>query len=449
LGVQRPSNGTLTGKDALSSDMPKPILPRFSIGGLALLVLAACGSDGTTGAVTPPPPPPAPTVFTGRIIDDPVQGLHYGTTTNPANYPQDFSRVTGPNGEYTYGPGDFVVFKLGNLNIGNLSLATGIFTPSAASANQTQLQDILILLQSLDQDGNPYNGIQIPAAAADAFRDPANPFTSVTYWSMPPATFASSANTWLVKAQQLGGITTGIVSPAQASANFLRQFLQLFAIQFWGSSDGSTAILARVDTTGRYIMAQVQPAGQGGMPGVEAGRVSSAGFDSFGWVWGTPTLLVDTNGEWGFSNQLPCERIRIVGDSIKGIDCAGAVDGTTSKMDNDPAGIVGAWALGSATNVQVLTFAFFKNGKFAVMDPTGSTATPSCGGPGVEFGSYTYDAAAKILKVSNLLYDTDGCAGLSGTAAATAAGMTFTLGSGGATATYNDGTARTLYRVSQ
>ena len=421
------------------------------VGAVGLLaIISSCGGGSPTGSSTPPPPPPPPqTIFIGRMIDDPVQGLHYGTTSNPASFPTDFSRVTGPNGEYTYLAGDFVVFKLGNLNIGNLSLATGIFTPSAASANQTQLQDILILLQSLDQDGNPYNGIVIPPAAADAFRDPANPFTSVTYWTMPPATFASSANTWLVKAQQLGGITTGIVAPARASANFLRQFTQLFAIQVWGSSDGSTAILARVDTTGRYIMGQVQPAAQGGMPGVEAGQVSSAGFDSFGWVWGTPTLLVDTNGEWGFSNQLPCERIRIVGDSIKGIDCAGAVDATTSKMDNDPAGIVGAWALGSATNVQVLTFAFFRNGKFVVLDPTGSTATPSCGGPGVEFGSYTYDAVSKILKVSNLLYDTDGCAGLSGTAAATSSGMTFTLGSGATTATYNDGTARTVYRVSQ
>jgi hypothetical protein len=118
-------------------------------------------------------------------------------------------------------------------------------------------------------------------------------------------------------------------------------------------------------------------------------------------------------------------------------------------MANDPAGIVGAWALGSATNVQVLTLAFFSNGTFAVLDPTGSTATPSCGGPGVEFGSYTYDAATKILKVSNLRYDTNGCAGLSGTPAATATGMSFTLGGGATTATYNDGTSRTVYRVSQ
>jgi len=425
--------------------------PRFSIGGLALLALAACGGGSTTGADTPPPPPPppSPTVFTGRMIDDAVQGLHYATTTNPANYPQDFSRITGPNGEFSYSPGEFVAFRIGKLSIGNLSLATGIFTPSSMAANDTQLQDILILLQSLDQDGNPRNGIVIPAAAADAFRDPANPITGQTYWSIPPATFASSANTWLVNAQQLGGITTGIFSPAQATANFLRQFLQLFATKLWGTSDGSTFILARSDTTGRYIMGQAGQAGPGELPGVEAGQIFSAGFDKLGWIWGKPTLTIDTNGEWGFSDVRSCDRIQVVGDSIKAIDCVGADGGTTAKMENDPAGIVGAWALGSATNVQVLTFAFFKNGKFAVLDPTGSTATPSCGGPGVEFGSYTYDAATKILKVSNLRYDTNGCAGLSGTAAATASGMTFTLGSGATTATYNDGTARTVYRVSQ
>ncbi len=392
-----------------------------------------CGSGSGPTTVTPPPPPPTG-ALSGRLVDDPVEGVTYVTTSGVTG-------VTGPNGEYSYNAGDRVSFKLGTKVLAAGITATGIITPVAMAANATILQNLLVLLQSLDADGNPLNGIRIPQGSRDAVDSTLN-------LGLDPSVFASSANTVLVKAQQAGGITTGITAPAQASSTFRRQFLQLFALRVWASSDATTFLMFRADTSGNYLMTQAAPSELGGHAGIEAGKITSAGFDTFGWMWSKPTLTIDTNGQWGLSDLLPCERVQLLGDFITSTDCTGAAGGSVTHMENNATSIVGAWALGSTTNVQVLTLFFFSNGKFGVVDPTGSTATPSCGGPGVEYGSYTYDATTKLLKVSNLQYNTNGCAGLSGTTAA-AAGLTFTLSSDGATATYNDGAARTVYRVSQ
>jgi hypothetical protein len=300
-----------------------------------------------------------------------------------------------------------------------------------------------VLFQSLDVDGNPANGIVVPAAAAAAI-------TSSLDLTAATAVFASAANTVLVNAQAAGGIHTGIVTPVKASASFLAQALTILSTNVWTSADATTFAAFRVNSAGQYIQGQANPPSSGGTPGVETGTITAAGFDPAGWFFAAPVLNLDTNGQWGLSNPAPCERLVVNGSQLLAKDCAGNTTDTVGKMDNDPAGIVGAWAVGSASDFGTEMLLFFSNGRFAVLDPVGDTHTPSCGagGKGVEFGSYTYDPATKLLKVSALTYNTDGCAGLSGTTAATAAGLTFTLGSGASTATFNDGTARTAYRVS-
>lgn len=408
----------------------------FYAGGL-VAALSCSGGDGPAGGGSaPPPPPPTVKVLTGRMIDDPVQGLAYQTEHGAKG-------LTGPNGEYNYVQGEWVDFFLGTRFLARVP-AKGIVTPIDMAANPNMLQNLLVLFQSLDQDGNPFNGIVIPEAASQVFTRDMMPIGT------DPALFASSSNIQLVAAQAAAGITTGIVHPAQASASFLNQFLQLFALKPWVFADASEFALIRSDASGNYLMGQASPADAlGGTPGVEVGRMPAAGFDRFGWVWSRPTLTLDNNGTWGMSNVQDCERVNVRGDHITFNDCHGQLEDSIDPMENDATGIVGAWALGSATTVVTPTILFFKNGQFGLVDPVGDTSPSQCGGPGVEFGSYTYDATTKVLKVSNLLHDTNGCAGLSGTAAATPAGMTFTLGSGATTATYNDGTVRTLHRVSQ
>ena len=47
-----------------------------------------------------------------------------------------------------------------------------------------------------------------------------------------------------------------------------------------------------------------------------------------------------------------------------------------------------------------------------MIDPIGDEGSPSCGGPGIEFGTYTWAAATGTLTLTNITIDTNGCAGL-------------------------------------
>jgi hypothetical protein len=369
------------------------------------------------------------------LTDSPVAGVAYTTS----------SRVTGTtdaNGGYDFNPGDTVTFTLGGLVLGTVD-ATGIVSPlELAKGNANTLQNLLVLLQSLDADGNPANGISIPASAAAAI-------TTGIDLTVAPATFA--ANTALQTAMTAGGITTPIVSTADANAHFLAQGMTLLSSNIWVSqpaanTNGAT-IMLRFAANGEYLHGEAATANGGGTAGVEYGAASLPSFDVNGYILAA-TPSVDTNGEWGASNPQPCDRVRSVGDQLIST-CTNSVNATISKAENNSTGIVGVWALGSATTINTQHFAFFSNGKFLMVDPVGNTGTTTCGSPGVEAGSYTYNANTKVLKVTGYTYDTNGCAGFSETAAVTTGGMSFTISTDGNTATAIDGVdSFTIYRVS-
>ena len=83
-----------------------------------------------------------------------------------------------------------------------------------------------------------------------------------------------------------------------------------------------------------------------------------------------------------------------------------------ATMENVNAGLVGAWALGSATDPRAQVFFFFANGDYVMADPQGDTDGNRCGGAGYERGTYSFDAAAGILRALTNSVDSNGCAGL-------------------------------------
>lgn len=116
-------------------------------------------------------------------------------------------------------------------------------------------------------------------------------------------------------------------------------------------------------------------------------------------------------------------------------------------MENDPKGIIGAWAVEPGA-IKTPTYVFFSNGKYMMIDPIGDPASPgheSCGDPGVEFASYTYDAGGS-LAIKGFTYDTNGCSGFSGKETSS-----FKLGADGNTATLavKEGAPLTLHRISK
>jgi hypothetical protein len=99
-------------------------------------------------------------ILTGRFIDSACAGLSY--------YTQSRSGVTNANGEFTYLAGETVVFDLGDMEFSAVTAAQ-ILTPlklaGVEDINHTGVVNMARLLQSLDQDCDPDNGITISGEA--------------------------------------------------------------------------------------------------------------------------------------------------------------------------------------------------------------------------------------------------------------------------------------------
>ncbi|NVK26100.1 MAG: VCBS repeat-containing protein [Gammaproteobacteria bacterium] len=97
---------------------------------------------------------------TGVFIDAPVSNINYKTDTNRG--------VTNDKGEFLYKPGDSVTFYIDELLLPPVE-ASSVVTPlhiAKATSNDSKEQAIIAvniarLLQSLDTDGNPANGIAL------------------------------------------------------------------------------------------------------------------------------------------------------------------------------------------------------------------------------------------------------------------------------------------------
>lgn len=125
----------------------------------SVFLLSACGGGGGS---EDPPQPPEPS--TGVFVDSTVAGLHYETPTR--------SGTTNSAGEYDYLPGEMVTFSIGGISLGSTA-AGPVVTPLALVSGATVATDpvvtnIVRLLLTLDDDGNPDNGITISAATSAA-----------------------------------------------------------------------------------------------------------------------------------------------------------------------------------------------------------------------------------------------------------------------------------------
>lgn len=406
------------------------------------LAIAACGGGGG-GTSTPSTPTPQ----TGILTDAAVGGVAYTTA------PSGLTGTTDSSGAYKFNPGDTVIFKLGSLVLGNVT-ATGIVSPTdLANGDANKLQNLLVVLQSLDADGNPNNGIVIPPAAAAAV-------TTAIDLSVAPASLDTAA---LRDAMTAGGIpdTTPVVTPTDANAHYLAQGTKLLSSNVWvslpASNTAGSTVLLRFSENGEYLHGQDGANVGAGTAGVEYGTQTLTSFDVNGYRLSAITS-VDTNGDRGISNPQPCDRLRSVGDQLiategittnNGVTCTNnSVNATISKAENNPTGIVGVWALDSATTIKTQHIVFSSNGQFLLTDPIGGvepdgvTINPS----GIESGSYTYDTNTKTLKITPT-FDTNGKAGFSHNGAATV-GEPFFISLGGSTATAVDNVGSyTFHRV--
>lgn len=131
------------------------------------LLLAACGGGSSGSAVsdietdtTPAPLAAAVQTLTGRFIDSAVAGMAYRTATQEG--------MTDANGNFNYVPGEAITFSIGDIDLPTVPAST-LMTPlsvfSTDDITDLRVMNLARLLQTLDTDANPENGIVLSDAA--------------------------------------------------------------------------------------------------------------------------------------------------------------------------------------------------------------------------------------------------------------------------------------------
>lgn len=339
------------------------------------------------------------------------------------------SGTTTAEGKFRYNPGDTVTFKIGALSLGEV-VATGDdarITPiqiaeSTSGLGETERQNVvtnlLVLLQSLDSDGDAANGITISTATAMAVTDVVAAEFDL---KETPATFAADSALGSLAASAGGAV----VDPDAALAHFKEQFLRDLAGAYTIDLGNNELIAFRINPDGSYLMAEVAASDESGYTGIERGRI----------VWNpqngeidlaatAANVTQDTNGEWGLSNPRLDERVFL---SLDGGNMVIKVD-YTDPADTDEelrltrvansSGLVGAWALNRGAvpsySLDAQQFLFLSNGRYVMIDPVGDDEVEEgespCGGAGLEYGSYSL--VSGVFTASSIIADTNGCAGL-------------------------------------
>ncbi|MGH1378990.1 MAG: hypothetical protein ACRBB3_09240 [Alphaproteobacteria bacterium] len=131
------------------------------------IALSACGGSGGSSSSAPDPTDPPttnpPQSATGIFLDSAVEGLSYSSGA--------LSGFTDADGRFEYEVDNTVIFSIGSITIG-AALGADTITPlelvnGAEDETDDEVVNILRFLQTLDNDANPDNGIQITSIMRD------------------------------------------------------------------------------------------------------------------------------------------------------------------------------------------------------------------------------------------------------------------------------------------
>jgi len=372
------------------------------LGALVILTVQGCSSSSSSKDDTE----------TGVFLDSPVINVGYRTETQEG--------VTNSLGEYEYIEGETVTFFIGDLEFPPTT-ATGTVTPLDLAGTQdtsdTTVVNIIRLLQTLDEDGDPDNGITITELATAAA-------TQVDF-DLSESDFENSlAVSTLV--ENSGSTNVALISAAEAIANF-EDTLVSEDVDFipnatitgvWiDQGDDVFGALAFIDD-GTYLFMGVDDETDdveefSGMEwgtytrNAETGKLSVTNiFDNTGDIGlhpevtdGTVTIFAHVSGDVLTLSEQYEEDGTVVNESF-------VLDRAASS------GLFGLWTT-DLTDNELLAFIFFDDGTYVHLevdeeDPIDSPDEDS----GMEWGTYKRDAATgELLSITNL-FDNNGDTGL-------------------------------------
>ncbi|MBD3641785.1 MAG: hypothetical protein HUJ18_12400 [Marinobacter sp.] len=394
----------------------------IKFGSLALvLALSGCGGSGSSSTTVTEDTTTPENTKTGVFTDSAVANIRYQTETQ-----SDFTNALG---EYEYVEGETVTFSIGGIELPPVT-ATGRITPADMTADTSspdQLTNILRLLQSLDEDGNPDNGITITADTHTALEN------ALLEVDQPAAEFETQfANEVTVS------VNKTLISAEEAVAHFYAsQQADLRGSWIFVEPDGESSngqgpngeeinVLTFLGD-GTYILAHKY--------GNDDQGAATAEWGTYTWDPATGELNVTVLGEseGGEGGLCPglgdcTETVQLVGDELHfGSEAAAATPFQSIEDASNP--YVGAWYLPEGEGFNVLTIlddshyviAHNTNGEVYTGDDLVAVSS-EWGTYSATDGSFQVSAVETETDGPGGLYDASGAGGLSAASAVTAYG---------------------------
>jgi len=288
--------------------MCQPMIAKI-IAALAFTLVGVVGCSSGGSDTTP-------STKTGYFIDSAVEGLEYTSGST--------SGTTGADGSFKYEEGKPVTFKLGNLTLGSLTVSNGRVFPvdlvnGAVDETDPNVTLIAQVLQTLDSDGDPSNGITILPSTRQSITATAN---------LATANATDAATTF---ARDLNSATNGSVSMVTVAnarnhlqGNLLNEYLGAWTGNYSGNDSGTCniniemSVAAASPTIAGTCTSNQLSAQEGGVGTLTAMRFPSSGafqgtlsngavftgqFTRKGGMSGTWVNGSNYSGTWGMTKQ--------------------------------------------------------------------------------------------------------------------------------------------------
>ena len=369
----------------------------------SIFLLASCGGRSDS-----------PSTLTGVFIDSPVINIGYRTATQNGN--------TNSRGEFKYLAGETVTFFIGELEFPPV-LAAEVVTPldmaDTDDVAHHMVVNIIRLLQSLDKDGDPDNGINITQTAKDnaVFLD----------FDLSIESFESQAGVTLFIAN--GGqdvAQSDLVDTVLAMVHFVASLILSGEIESeaepinnaslvgtWeiASPTESDLFLLSLFEDGTYVHAEVNDIAPNFLSGMEWGTYKTVGLGEV-----TASQILDNNVDTGLSVfDGSGARLRIIAQPSGSLMFSsdtngdGISDNTFGLRRVDSDGLLGTW-LSTTTENDLLMIVFFDDGTYfhGEVDEDDDTDTEISG---MELGTYIHDKSTGLLTVTQT-FDNNGTTGL-------------------------------------
>ena len=270
------------------------------------LLVAACGGGGGSNDG------PAATIQSGVFLDSTVQGLEYssGATTG----------VTDAAGTFKYEVGKTVTFKLGSVTMGTLTAGKAKVYPTdlvsgAIDETDPTVSNIVRVLQTLDDDGDPTNGIKITDAVRAKLTTAINFAQAKAAFTADGTVAAAMAAATALRTAGVTGLRSAAAAEGHFKSTLLADFVGTWSGTYTGASDNGTCSATVVAAGTVSGTCHSNPANQNfGVAGVVAssgsalvsgitgtGATFTGSFDRSGKASGTWTDGLGSSGTWAIT----------------------------------------------------------------------------------------------------------------------------------------------------